>query len=70
MRYASADSSSGGGFPAGREHSARVAFNPMALVAGFFYPLKRSHPNPDELDWGESGARGIRTLGEVTPTLP
>ncbi|MFM2297231.1 MAG: hypothetical protein RL117_938 [Verrucomicrobiota bacterium] len=32
--------------------------------------LKRHHPNPDELDWGDGGARGIRTLGEVTPTLP
>ena len=25
--------------------------------------LKRSHPSPDERDWGESGGGGIRTHG-------
>jgi hypothetical protein len=49
---------------------AKDAFKPMALWSGFSSPLKRHHPNPDELGWGDGGARGIRTLGEVTPTLP
>jgi hypothetical protein len=37
---------------------AKVAFKPMALWAGSRPTLKRHHPNPDELDWGDGGWAG------------
>jgi hypothetical protein len=44
--------------------SQNSAFKPCCLRQGVLGPtLKRSHPSPDERDWGESGGGGIRTHG-------